>query len=104
MDEITYSIIATVSIYALIALLPLWIGMITNHPRKLRLALVPTVPYVVAAIFTVATVIVNVADDVNGLGYESGVVATIAYAAGLSALSVWVVTWVLFKKWRKGNL
>lgn len=107
-NTIIYCAIGTVSIFGALTLLPLWIGMITSHPRKLRLTLVPALPFVVAAAFTNATIITLVVMAVeDDLFFEGGflirILGGIAGVAGYSAFALWIVTWALFKKWRRGD-
>lgn len=107
-ETIAYCVVGTASSYLILTLLPLWVGFITNHPRKKRLILVPSIPFVVSAIFANVTIILSdipvhidpyhPEDILND--FWVSLLTGIAYTAGFSAFSLWIVTWALFKKWR----
>lgn len=101
-ETLIYSAIGTVGVFGALTLLPLWIGMITSHPRKLRLALVPTAPFVFAAFFFNWVFIAN-AGDIDVDNFTDRLLIALALTTGLSAFALWIVTWALFKRWRASN-
>lgn len=104
LEVILYCMVTTVGIFGALTLLPLWIGLITSHPRKLRLVIVPTVPFVVTACFANVALIVGTWDNGDLLSdFQRQMLFGISSITGFSAFALWIVTWALFKKWRTGN-